>query len=326
MEEQLNSTPSSKLEESSNDSDVPHLARIEAMVTGLDRRTRDDILARNSWRIFGHLLLIQGLFCIGLARFLAEYYEPELIFAWLIGWGASLGVWHGLSLRSWPNRWHRSGVAGTVFVACLLVLADYVDEVFVSDLLFFQGLLLAFVTAIVAWMIGRVTSTGIAAPDGPHQDPKPATLTSYLQATAAVAVAILYCQVIGSYFTDSGAVEEAVEGQIVGALYMACFSAIITISWISVFRGETLARRLWGLLVMAVSVFVLNTTYLTVLAAYDGNASTMEALMESIPEILLFLVLQLFCPVLTAFVLTSTGHHMKTRLAASREREIPQVE
>ena len=155
---------------------------IDRHIEIIDRR---DNLRRN-WNLFwcvlaGHCLI--NCLCLSLLETIAY----PLYLGAVTGSIITLGVWHGLSSRSFFQRWQRTLLASAIgiMVACFALDVGF-DSV--GTVIALQAVFVMAPTIIIADLIGRVFRVGFLAPGEVSAATRKLNLLSALRLSALVAL------------------------------------------------------------------------------------------------------------------------------------------
>ncbi len=288
------------------------MARMEALLESVHQRIETESLQRRGWWLFWYLV---GAHAVVSSIWLPweDTLNGLLLYGWLVGAASTLSIWHGLSLRPFFQRWHRTLLANVGFCVALSFFSEDVElvslaEAFLVYCILFSGACICAVTLIRTWL-----RCGLSAPDPPRVAPNGLRLASFFYLATASALLLTICRFIAWWLTNNGGSSLEPESLTPLAIYGAGVGMILAIAFLAWQRYRTVAGRILLAVGMFGSCVLFNCAMLNVWFAISGDVPGIwdwNDFVKTVPYCVGFTLSQLISPVLTAIALQMNGHRI----------------
>lgn len=305
------STGSYRLKTDATNEEILHrLENIERLLVQQDAHARSRMAAWSSWAMLWWLVVGHSAVSI-LLLVVSSNDDIPIVYGSYLGSVLTLGVWHGLSLRPFQKRWHRTlaaTFAGIVISA--VALESEIDDML--PMLAFQMGFVGVPAILAAHMTRKTFGCGIAPPLETAVQPSGLKLSSWFLCLTIAAVVLAFSKQVLQWFEAGDPATLASAPIYLGtAALTACLIACTMILWAR--RTHVMPLIIVALLAW-LGILMINCGFvlcLSLVTEENGWAFALEFLSKQSHLIAALSVLELLMPCATAIVLWNSGHRIE---------------
>lgn len=281
---------------------------IETLLVSLHERLDQAAAVRHGWLNFSKVILAHSLVTY-LAIVLLDQVGDELLslaaYGWLAGSIASLGIWHGTSLRPAGERWLRTSVS-ILAVALIFFITNTTSSLY--DFTVFCGTWIVYAGGaciFAARLVRGIYMFGIAAPDGPSIRPQPLSIASILIFVTWIALLVAISQI------PSEAISQP-EVLLPISLYGAGVGGLFGVSLILWKRRSKVYQRILIVCELGLALCLFSGAMFQIAVFMESGDTTQvlswSFLSKAIPGLTAYTLVLLISPLLTFWFLARNGH------------------